>query len=215
MAARSFDRDSRGCLRSTCCRIAGAMEASFQCRNCLAKGSSAVLGDVGAAISVGGGEVMTAAPLLPRCACCLRLHRSKLPSSITSLLADVPDVPELAAVDANSSPSQPAAQKANGPARDQSQRLIFSVDGLPASRTVPVYRGSRREGALLGSIVVNADHKLSDVMRLLHDSLNVPPAAPLYRGSLGDELRVPLPRQQHQRIAMPFFPSDDYCLIVD
>ena len=158
---------------------------------------------------------MTAAPLLPRCACCLRLHRSKLPSSITALLVDVPDVPELAAVDANSTPSQPAAEKTNGPVRDRSQRLIFSVDGLPASRTVPVYRGSRHEGKLLGSVVVNADHKLSDVMRLLHDSLNVLRAAPVYRGSLSDELRVPLPKQQHSRIAMPFFPSDDYCLVVD
>lgn len=37
----------------------------------------------------------------------------------------------------------------------------------------------------------------------------------LYRGMLGEDLRVPLQPQQYERAALPFFPTDNHQLLVE
>ena len=194
-------------------------EALYQCRNCRATGSTTnILADAAGPSSLSiCGQSLTSAPLLPRCSCFVRLHKGKLPPAITSLLASVPDVPALAAIDARA-PSVPeaAAPAASEPLseRDAHRRLIFSMDGLPPSRSVSVYRGAQTDDALLGSIAVTSEHKLSDVAELLSKELKVGASAQLYRGTRDEALRVPLHKQQYRRLALPFFPSDDHCIIV-
>ena len=188
-------------------------EAYFLCRNCRSMGGFAQLDD--ADQPAVGDQVLTAVPLLPRCACCTRLHRGKLPGPVSNILAKLPEVPELIALCSAPETSPPAAPVHAGlPEADEPRRLVFSFDNLPASRPIAVYRGARGDGVLLGNITVTTEHTLEDVARLLHTELKLPANAQLYRGVRGEQLRVPLNKQQYPRLAMPFFPTEDHCILV-
>jgi hypothetical protein len=166
------------------------------------------------------GHPLSLVPQLPRCGCFLRGHRGQLPATLASLLADTPTLSEqLQAV---------LQQKiGSGITRDPDKPpLIFTDDHAEhgrlthsakqlVSREVMVYLSKCTEEALLGSIIITADHKLSDVVSLLRDQLEVAPNAELFRASLGQQLRVPLNKRQHKRPALPFFPCKAHCLIVE
>ena len=190
-------------------------DAVFQCRNCLSLGGTAVL-DGSPTFSIGD-EALPAAPLLPRCACYTRLHKGKLPPTIANILSALPNVPELCAISnaANTRPP-PAVVPERDYETNELHRTIYSVEGLPASREVEVYSKSRSEDSLLGQLTLTNEHKLADVQKLLKKQnwgrgTNVQ----MYRSEKREEGRVPLHKQQMQRLAMPFFPTDDYCLVVD
>ena len=93
-------------------------------------------------------------------------------------------------------------------------RPIFSVDNLPAQRELLVHR-SQGEGALVGKILVTAEHKLVDVVQNLRDVLKLESIMQIYRGVAGQDMKVPLHRQQYDRSAMTFFPLEDHILLVD
>ena len=78
-----------------------------------------------------------------------------------------------------------------------------------------VYLSECTEEALLGSVIVTADHKLSDVLNMLRDELDVASSVAMFRGTLGQRLRVPLHKRQMSRPALPFFPCEANHLLVD
>ena len=100
-------------------------------------------------------------------------------------------------------------------ARADRRRLVFSMDGLPEQRELQVYESERSDAAHLGSIVVTAAHKLSDLPQLLKAELDVRSSSvQLLRGTVGEKLKVPLHKKQYRRLALPFFPSEEHHLIV-
>lgn len=185
------------------------------CRECGTQGALVPLNELHV-----NGHPLSLVPQLPRCGCFLRGHRGQLPATLASLIADTPTLSEqLQAV---------LQQKiGSGITRDPDKPpLIFTDDHAEhgrlthsakqlVSREVMVYLSKCTEEALLGSIIITADHKLSDVVSLLRDQLEVAPNAELFRASLGQQLRVPLNKRQHKRPALPFFPCKAHCLIVE
>lgn len=187
-------------------------EASFQCRNCLSIGGTATLGDSSAI----GGQALKAAPLLPRCTCYVRLHKGKLPGTIAATVAALPDVPELVAVGECSNVQMPPTVVPERNYHDDApRRPVYSVEGLPASSSIDVYRASRGDGALLGAVTVTKEHTLADVQKLLKKQFSTSANVQMFRGERHEDVRVPLHKAQMQRLAMPFFPTDDFCLVID
>ena len=133
-----------------------------------------------------------------------------MPSSIAAIIAAAPDVPAFTDIGDSGIVPQAVAES-EAPATCVDTRLIFSVDGLPASRTVSVRHGARRDGTVL----VTAEHTLGDVAQLICDKFRLSSSAQLYRATLGEDLRVPLHQQQYRRLAMPFLANDNDCLVVD
>ena len=190
-------------------------EAIFQCRNCLSFGGTAVLDDP-PTFSIGG-EALLSAPLLPRCTCYTRLHKGKLPATIANIVSGLPVVPELSAIAnaANVKPP-PAVVPERDYDTDEPRRPVYSAEALPASRSVEVYSRSRQDGSLLGSVTLTNEHKLADVQKLLKkQNWGRGASVQMYRSEKREEGRTPLHKQQMQRLAMPFFPTDDYCIVVD
>lgn len=200
----------------TCVSMLGAPTTpALFCRECGTQGALVPLNELHV-----NGLPLSLVPQLPRCGCFLRGHRGQLPATLASLLADTPTLSEqLQAV---------LQQKiGSGITRDPDKPpLIFTDDHAEhgrlthsakqlVSREVMVYLSKCTEEALLGSIIITADHKLSDVVSLLRDQLEVAPNAELFRASLGQQLRVPLNKRQHKRPALPFFPCKAHCLIVE
>ena len=181
----------------------------YQCRDCRQTGVVAPAGGM----EINGREV-SEVPLLPRCACFVRMHKGKLPAAVANILANAPELPPSvcdfeAQRPAYAPPTTTAATSTLPP------RLIYSVDRLPPQRKLSVYLSERAEGSLLGSITVTTEHKLSDVMSLLESELDVSSSAQLSRGTDGDKLKVPLHKKQYSRPALHFFPSENHHLLVD
>ena len=188
---------------------AASSSAWFQCRDCRGRGEL-----VPVELTIAG-ERLAEAPLLPRCACFLRVHRGKLPAAVSSLLASVPEMPSnLIGLEARK-PSALQAEDGSSAACNMASRLIYSVDRLPPQLTVRVYRSECQETALLGTIPVNPEHKLSDVMQSLKDTLGVALGVQLYRGIDGEKLKVPIHQKQLPRLALPFFPTAAHHLLID
>lgn len=182
----------------------------FQCRECRQVGPVAQLDD-NASIDVNG-RIMSAIPLLPRCACYIRIHRGKLPAAVENVLSSAPRLPkEHLDIEALRPPylsSAPAASSIILP-----PRLIYSVARL-SERELHVYSGECTDSAFMGKVTIHAEHKLSDVLQMLAKDYGVSHHAQLSRGTFGEKLKVPLHRKQHARPALPFFPSSEHCLIV-
>ena len=185
------------------------------CRECGTQGALVPLNELHV-----NGHPLSLVPQLPRCGCFLRGHRGQLPATLASLIADTPTLSEqLQAVlhqkigsGITRDPDKPPLIFTDDHA--EHGRLTHSAKQL-VSREVMVYLSKCTEEALLGSIIITADHKLSDVVSLLRDQLEVAPNAELFRASLGQQLRVPLNKRQHKRPALPFFPCKAHCLIVE
>lgn len=198
--------------------MAQDQNVALRCREC---------GTQGALLPISGvhvnGRPLTVVPQLPRCGCFLRGHRGQLPPAIASLMADAPELPEHVAQREAMWPSAgardpadptPAARSGVGPPDNAARRLSHSAKQL-VSREVMVYLSECTEQALLGSIVITGEHKLSDVVTMLRDQLDVLAAAELYRGTLGQKLRVPLHKRQLKRPALPFFQCEAHHLLVE
>ena len=181
----------------------------YQCRDCRQTG--VVAPTTSMAIN---GRAVSEVPLLPRCACFVRMHKGKLPAAVTNIMASVPDLPP-SVCDFEAQRPAYAPPPSAGAASDLPPRPIFSVDRLPQQRELSVYLGEYAEGSRLGSITVTTEHKLSDVKRLLETELRVSASAQLSRGTDGEKLKVPLHKKQYARPAMPFFPADHHHLLVE
>lgn len=177
----------------------------LRCRECGAVGIATPLLNV-----VVNGRPLTTAPQLPRCGCFLRGHRGQLPAAVTALLAHAPRLPDEAvpAHAAFGEREQPSMADA-----DSQRRPTYSAKQL-MTRELMVYMSECSEEALLGSVVVTAEHKLSDVIAMLRHELDVAAPAELYRGARGEQLRVPIHKRQLKQLALPFFPSEAHHLLV-
>jgi len=184
---------------------------ALRCRECGVQGEVVPLHDVNV-----NGNPLSAASLLPRCGCFLRGHRGKLPPAITNLLAGLPELPKQLMPreqDVSGEPAIPTSLEGSA-GEGIPRRLTHSAKQL-SSREVMVYLSRCKEEALLGSIIVTADHKLSDVAAMLRDELDVVANAEMYRGTVGQQLRVPLHKRQLKRPALPFFPCEGHHLLVE
>ena len=209
------------CIHSQCTSITlvsmlgGPTTPALFCRECGTQGALVPLNELHV-----NGHPLSLVPQLPRCGCFLRGHRGQLPATLASLIADTPTLSEqLQAVlqekigsGITRDPDKPPLIFTDDHA--EHGRLTHSAKQL-VSREVLVYLSKCTEEALLGSIIITADLKLSDVVSLLRDQLEVAPNAELFRASLGQQLRVPLNKRQHKRPALPFFPCKAHCLIVE
>jgi hypothetical protein len=183
----------------------------LQCRDCRQNGASQEL-DEPLCIS---DACLTSVPLLPRCSCFLRMHRGKLPANVQSVITHLPEMGAWADHESLVGACPPSNADADAFPQSESHRLIYSVDGLPAQRDVSVYFcGASNSNECLGTVVVTAEHKISDLLRTVVATLKVKPSARMYRGVDGEKLKVPLHERQHRLLAMPFFPSDEHHLIV-
>ena len=186
-------------------------DAVLQCRECRATGGALELNGSFAV----NGQTLGSMPLLPRCACFIRLHKGRLPQAVMRTLSSVPDVAELANVTARERGEAAGAHPDDAISENMRRRHIFSVDGLPTTRMLPVYAAGKPSMSQLGSIVLTAEHKLSDVLRLLTDELGVEASARVSRGTAGERLTIPLHKRQHGRPAMHFFPSEHHFVVVE
>ena len=197
--------------------------AQLQCRNCGAMGKTVPmtdelrtkLGGLGSEFANGMiGEI----PLLPRCACYIRLHKEgKLPPAIAALLEDLPDAEaELDVLDdldvkehaknPEGNPEPEVWPPQLDPEDVKRRRATYSTDGLPERREVNICRIKGTGNHNIGTVVVTQEHSLGDVFQLMHEQLQVPLSVKLFRGRDGDPLRIPIPKPQLQMQAMPFFP---------
>jgi hypothetical protein len=174
--------------------------------------------------AVGGFKELDNVPCLPRCACFLRTHRGKIPPAISGLLTYAPTLPDAymrvhrtgAVVEDAFARSPPAVRQSDSanPVSGLERRTVWSVDKLPPSTEVMVYHTECCEEALLGCVVVTNEHKLSDVMQMVREELDVSGEVTLYRSSATDALKVPLNKLQERKLALPLFPAESYHLIV-
>jgi len=190
-------------------------QGTLVCRECRAQGSMIPL--EGVAVK---GQPLLAVPAIPRCACFLRSSQGKVPATASNMFASLPSLPTLLGAAApalstaasSEAPSRSSAADANA-AEVLAQRATHSFNKLP-SREIMVYLSEYCEEALLGSVIVTPEHKLSDVLDMLRDELDVQPSE-MFRGAEGESLRVPLHKRQYRRQALPFFPSARDHLVVE
>lgn len=180
----------------------------LQCRDCRGYGDAMPLDHASGVL-----------PLLPRCACSIRMHRGKLPAAVTTLLNGAPNLDahllwlEQTPHASNTRPSSTAASLPDGAALGL--RKIYSVDNLPTERELMVYRSSGGDRGFQGKIVITAEHKLSDVVELMREHLDVKGVRNMYRAIAGQDMKVPLHRQQYDRSALTFFPLEHHVVLVD
>ena len=177
---------------------------ALQCRESRSSGDAVAL--------EGGGETV---PLLPRSACFIRMHRGRLPPTVSSVLSGAPDLDAHVLWLKENAPSEgagpAAAAGADGIAAAE-RRSIYSADVLPPQRELQVYDGTGE--TFVGKIIITAEHKLSDVVQMVRDDFAIHTINKLYRGIDGHSQRMPLHPQQYDRLAITFFPSESHRLLV-
>lgn len=186
--------------------------ATLVCRECGVQGALSPLPSC-----MVDGKPLLSAPVLPRCGCFFRTSQGKLPASVAAMLAAAPVFPGMVDDTSRLHPSQRVAHDSSVKAKPESEaerRLTYSMGDLQ-SQQVMVYRNRLCDEALLGSVAITSEHKLSDVPQLLRDELKVQLPVNLYRGCVGEQLKVPLPQRQHRRLALPFFPSGKHHLLLE
>ena len=186
----------------------------LQCRECRRTGAVASAAGDGDEEVIVNGQPLTSAPLLPGCTCFVRQYKGKLPAAVVGVLSGVPVLPKsVDGLEARRPAYEPPAKKAK--AESSVPRTIYAVDRLSAQREVTVYLSECAEGAILGSVTINSEHTLSDVVEMLKDQLNVSINVRLNRGTNGEKLKVPLHKMQYTRPALPFFPTEANHLVID
>ena len=209
--------------------VAQAQPNMLSCSECHTVGNSVA---VDATVR---GVALTAVSRLPRCMCFLR--KGKAPANMVSLLASAPalddvlgslDRSELLPVppsawappifggggggsggSASSNSCQPELTTAPRPC----VRRTYDAEKLRESRELMVYHLECTDEALLGTIELQAEHKLEDALQMLRDELEVD-AATVSRGTVGSNLKVPIHKNQYRKSALQFFPSMRHCLLV-
>ena len=141
--------------------------------------------------------------------------------------ADAPLASEQQAASSSSTPAAAAGAAAAGsssqlglngshptiPAPRGRVTTTWHTDKLRTSRELMVYHLECSDEALLGTLVLQPDHKLEDVLRMLRDELEVD-AATVSRGTMGSSLKVPVHKNQYGKSALHYFPSKRHCLLV-
>lgn len=137
--------------------------------------------------------------------------------------ADAPLASEQNAASSSGAPAAVAAAGSSQPGLNGSHPTIpaprgrvtttWHTDKLRTSRELMIYHLECSDEALLGTLVLQPDHKLDDVLRMLHDELEVDAAA-VSRGTMGSSLKVPIHKNQYAKSALHFFPSKRHCLLV-
>ena len=194
---------------------AAAMSTWYQCRDCRQTGAVASpVGNENGEDVIVNGQPLDGTPLLPLCACYVRNHKGKMPAAVVGVLSGVPVLPtSVDGLEARRPAYEPPA--VNAKAGSSKLRPIYAVDRLPPEREVTVYLSQCSEAAVLGSITIHSEHKVSDVIQMLKSQLNVSFNMQLNRGTSGEKLKVPLHKKQYTRPALPFFPTEANHLVVD
>ncbi len=174
------------------------------------------------------GIALPAVSRLPRCLCHLR--KGKVPAGLPSLLAGAPalddvlgslDRCEQLPVPPSASVPPPSCCSGSGSGSRVPQPapvshaapLTYDAEKLRDSRELMVYHLECTDEALLGTIVLQVEHKLENVLQMLRDELEVD-ASKVSRGTMGSNLKVPIHKNQYLKSALQFFPSSRHCLLV-
>ena len=185
---------------------------TLQCRECRAQGEVVPLDGLTVR-----GVPLAGIPTIPNCSCFLRSTNGILPLAVASMLdVELPALVDSAlATAACTTPSTKAHDGASSLSTsvEPRRRVTHSAHQLP-SRELMVYLSECCDEALLGSVVITSEHKLSNVLQMLRDELDVSPTD-IYRGADDERLRVPLHKRQYHRPALPFFPSARHHLLVE
>lgn len=136
------------------------------------------------------------------------LARERLAASSSSSIASAAPAAAAGSSQLGLSGSHPTI-----PAPRKRVATTWHTDKLRPSRELMVYHLECKDEALLGTLELQPEHKLDDVLRMLRDELEVD-AASVSRGTMGSSLKVPVHKNQYTKTALHFFPSKRHCLLV-